>query len=73
MQNDTLLALLLDPFLTFEEAAKEFRTATESARGPRPAHPKPTAPSRPSGASRRPARNTGSGVPVVHHPPANAG
>lgn len=73
MQNDTLLALLLDPFLTFEEAAKEFGAISSPTRAPTPAHPKLTAPSRLPGAIRRPARTKGSGDPLVHHPPATAG
>jgi hypothetical protein len=73
VQNDTLLALLLDPFLTFEEAAKEFGAIPSPTRAPRPAHPKATAPSRLLGAVRRPARNKVSGGTVVHHPPATAG
>lgn len=72
MQNDILMALLLDPFMTFAEAEKEFRVASVAARTPpRESHP-PTPPRRPTGAIRRPVRAT-RGVPVLHHPPAVSG
>jgi hypothetical protein len=32
MQKDVLMALMLDPFLTFDEVVKEFRAATEPVR-----------------------------------------
>jgi hypothetical protein len=73
VQNDTLLALLMDPFLTFEEAAKEFGAISPLTRIPSPALPKATAPNRLPGAGRRPARSQVSGDPVLHHPPSTAG
>jgi hypothetical protein len=73
MPTDAMTALLLDPFLTYEEAVKQVRATPAVSRvtGPTPAHA--AAPNRPTGASRRPARVGLTSVPVLHHPPATAG
>jgi hypothetical protein len=73
MRIDTLTALLLDPFLTFEEAVKQFGAMSEATRGGRATADGTTAPRHLPGVARRPARIGVSGVPVVHHPPATAG
>lgn len=74
MPHDTLMALMLDPFLTYEEVVKQFgatsvsthERAADSARtATRTRHPATV---------RRPSiRIQGSCGPVLHHPPATAG
>lgn len=73
MQNETLLALMLDPFLTFDEIVKQVEATPTPAGKPRPTPSRPAAPSRPSKASRRPIRIGVPSVPVIHHPPATVG
>ncbi len=73
MQNDPLTALLLDPFLTYEEAVKQARATPAVSGLPRLVSPKAAAPSHLPGAVRRPARIKVPGVPAIHHPPATAG
>ena len=70
MQNAILTALLLDPFLTFAEAEKEFG-AMPAASPKRAADSlKPQAPVSPARSARRPVPTRPRGVPVVHHLPA---
>jgi hypothetical protein len=69
VQNDTLTALLLDPFITFDEAMKQ-ALATPAVT--------PKGVTRPSaGLARRvcrhPARVSVRTEAVVHHPPVAAG
>jgi hypothetical protein len=73
MRNDTLTALLLDPFLTFGEAAKEVGAMTPDAPSPRPDSLKPPAVSGSPRVDRRTVRVQPRGVPVIHHLPATAG
>jgi hypothetical protein len=73
VQNDTLLALLLDPFLTFGEVVKEVQAIPVSTRGPRPDSKSAAVPRQPSQASRRPVRTGVRSGPVVHHFPATGG
>jgi hypothetical protein len=73
VQNDTLLALMLDPFLTFDEVMKEVGAIDSPAVGASPARPRVTVQPRHPRAVRRPAGIKGSGGPVIHHPPATAG
>lgn len=73
MQNDPLTALLLDPFLTYEEAVKQVQATPAPALGPGSTSTRTAAPSRIPGAFRRSARLKVPGVPVIHHPPATAG
>ena len=73
MQNDTLLALMLDPFLTYEEVVKQFGAIDSPVSRAIPARPRVTVQPRHPGTVRRPTRIKVSGDPVIHHPPATAG
>lgn len=70
MQNDTLTALLLDPFITFEEAVRQANATPPVT--PRP-QATPATMNRPPQVFRPSPRTCVRSSPVVHHLPVVAG
>lgn len=73
MRTTDLLGLLLDPFLTFEEAVRQCGAVPAPAREARAASAGTAAPNRRPATVHRPTRTEESGGPVLPHPPAAAG